>query len=91
MSEAAIRETRVPEWFPPWAARLSDLYFSGTTSMFVLHGNVQDLAPAGAEPEQVTARSRISSPNRSSAAGTWCCTTIWLAACGLSPRRMASV
>src|SRR5688572_10079192 len=51
MSEVAIRETRVPDWFPPWAARLSDLYFSGTASMFVLHGNVQDLTPAGAQPE----------------------------------------
>ena len=50
MSEAATRETRVPEWFPPWAARLSDLYFSGTTSMFILHGNVEDLVPAGPDP-----------------------------------------
>src|SRR5690349_11411164 len=38
---------RVPEWFPGWAARLSHLYFSGTTSMFVLHGNVQDLVRTG--------------------------------------------
>ena len=52
MSEIAATETsrseaRVPEWFPAWAARLSDLYFSGTTSMFVLHGNVQDLVRTG--------------------------------------------
>lgn len=50
MSEATARGTRVPDWFPAWAARLSELYFSGTTSMFVLHGNVQDLVPAGADP-----------------------------------------
>jgi AAA+ superfamily predicted ATPase len=50
--EASAREARVPEWFPPWAARLSGLYFSGTTSMFVLHGNVQDLVRTrdGANP-----------------------------------------
>jgi hypothetical protein len=48
MSDAAIkRENRVPEWFPAWATRLSDLYFSGTTSMFVLHGDVQDLVRTG--------------------------------------------
>lgn len=32
---------------PAWAARLSELYFSGTTSLFALHGNVQDLVPNG--------------------------------------------
>jgi AAA+ superfamily predicted ATPase len=47
MSETARQERRVPEWFPPWAVRLSELYFSGTTSMFVLHGNVQDLVRSG--------------------------------------------
>ena len=29
----------LPRWFPPWAAQLGELYFSGTTSAFVLHGN----------------------------------------------------
>jgi AAA+ superfamily predicted ATPase len=38
---------RIPEWFPGWAAELSDLYFSGSTSLFVLHGNVHDLVPLG--------------------------------------------
>ncbi|HEX7446752.1 MAG TPA: AAA family ATPase [Pirellulales bacterium] len=33
----------LPEWFPGWAKELADLYFSGTTSLFVLHGNVHDL------------------------------------------------
>src|SRR5260370_19758220 len=32
---------------PAWAARLRELYFSGTTSLFALHGNVQDLVPNG--------------------------------------------
>jgi len=49
MSQGALRETRVPEWYPEWASRLSHLYFSGTTSMFVLHGNVQDLVRTGAD------------------------------------------
>jgi AAA+ superfamily predicted ATPase len=46
--DAADKESRrVPDWFPAWAARFSHLYFSGTTSMFVLHGNVQDLVRTG--------------------------------------------
>ena len=28
----------LPAWLPEWARRLSELYISGTTSMFVLHG-----------------------------------------------------
>lgn len=48
--DAERRERRVPEWSPEWAARLSDLYFSGTTSMFVLHGAVQDFVRNAPEP-----------------------------------------
>lgn len=33
----------LPDWYPVWARELADLYFSGTTSLFVLHGNVHDL------------------------------------------------
>lgn len=33
----------LPEWFPPWARELADLYFSGSTCLFLLHGNVHDL------------------------------------------------
>jgi AAA+ superfamily predicted ATPase len=51
MSLAGARPNRVPDWYSPWAARLADLYFSGTTSMFVLHGNVQDLVPGDAEAD----------------------------------------
>jgi AAA+ superfamily predicted ATPase len=37
----------LPAWLPGWARRMAELYFSGTTSMFVLHGNVQDFVPSG--------------------------------------------
>ncbi|MGO9113084.1 MAG: ATP-binding protein [Thermoguttaceae bacterium] len=33
----------LPAWCPAWARELADLYFSGTTCLFVLHGNVHDL------------------------------------------------
>jgi len=33
------------EALPAWARELSEKYYSGTISMFVLHGNVRDLAP----------------------------------------------
>jgi AAA+ superfamily predicted ATPase len=32
-----------PAWYPGWARELAELYFSGTTSFFLLHGNVRDL------------------------------------------------
>lgn len=35
--------SQLPDWYPGWARKLADLYFSGTTSLFVLHGNVHDL------------------------------------------------
>ncbi len=46
---SAADAARLPAWFPPWASRLSELYFSGTTSMFVLHGNTHDLIRNGAD------------------------------------------
>ncbi|HEX7377968.1 MAG TPA: ATP-binding protein [Pirellulales bacterium] len=33
----------LPDWFPAWSKELADLYFSGTTCLFLLHGNVHDL------------------------------------------------
>jgi AAA+ superfamily predicted ATPase len=39
----------VPEWFPAWASELSELFFSGSTSLFVLHGNVHDLVPLASD------------------------------------------
>src|SRR5205823_3189845 len=47
--EVARRRTELPEWFPPWAAQLADLYFSGTTAAFVLYGNTVDLFRASAD------------------------------------------
>lgn len=43
---------QLPQWYPGWAKELAELYFSGTTSLFLLHGNVHDLihCPKGAEP-----------------------------------------
>jgi AAA+ superfamily predicted ATPase len=37
----------LPRWFPPWAAQLAELYFSGTTSAFVIHGNTYDYVRIG--------------------------------------------
>ena len=57
-------------------AQLAELYFSGTTSAFVLHGNTYDLVPdRRATRIDATACSRSSSPSSCSAAGRWCCTT----------------
>jgi AAA+ superfamily predicted ATPase len=41
----------LPTWFPDWAAQLGGLYFSGTTSAFILHGNTYDYARLGAADE----------------------------------------
>src|SRR5262249_19056894 len=43
------RAAELPAWYPAWARELADLYFSGTTCLFLLHGNVHDLirCPAG--------------------------------------------
>ena len=42
---------RLPAWHPTWARELADQYFSGTTCLFILHGNVHDLihCPDGQE------------------------------------------
>jgi AAA+ superfamily predicted ATPase len=39
------RPANFPAWLPAWASQLADLYFSGTTAAFVLHGNTYDLFP----------------------------------------------
>jgi AAA+ superfamily predicted ATPase len=41
----------LPPHFPPWAGKLAELYFSGTTSMFVIHGNTFDVVRAGTDAE----------------------------------------
>jgi hypothetical protein len=47
----ATASDRLPAWCPGWARELADLYFSGTTCLFLLHGNVHDLiyCPQGDE------------------------------------------
>ena len=47
------RPADLPAWFPAWASQLADLYFSGTTAAFVLHGNTYDYvrSPRGATEE----------------------------------------
>ncbi len=39
----------LPEWFPSWAVKLAELYFSGTTSAFVLHGDTFDFTRVAAD------------------------------------------
>ncbi|MEO7993274.1 MAG: AAA family ATPase, partial [bacterium] len=39
--------TRLPSWYPRWAEKLAELYFSGTTSMFVVTGNTFDCTRIG--------------------------------------------
>ena len=52
-SKAGSPPAALPDWYPGWARALGELYFSGTTCLFVLHGNVHDLihcpAPDGGE------------------------------------------
>jgi len=50
-SDGITRATALPPHFPPWAGKLAELYFSGTTSMFVIHGNTFDVVRAGSDPE----------------------------------------
>jgi AAA+ superfamily predicted ATPase len=42
---------KLPDWFPSWAAQLADLYFSGTTAAFVLHGNTYDVFRVGGDDD----------------------------------------
>lgn len=39
----AAPSQQLPAWYPAWARQLAELYFSGTTCLFALHGNVHDL------------------------------------------------
>ena len=41
--EPLPRSAQLPDWLPVWARQLADLFFSGTTAAFVLHGNTYDL------------------------------------------------
>ncbi|MBP7933361.1 MAG: ATP-binding protein [Phycisphaerae bacterium] len=44
-SSLVARPFDLPSFFPAWARSLAEAYFSGTTCLFVLHGNVHDLIP----------------------------------------------
>jgi SpoVK/Ycf46/Vps4 family AAA+-type ATPase len=46
-AEGVSRVAQLPPHFPAWATTLAELYFSGTTSTFLLHGNVFDMVRAG--------------------------------------------
>src|ERR1041384_4877597 len=48
-SDGITRAAALPSHFPAWAGKLAELYFSGTTSMFVVHGNTFDVVRAGPE------------------------------------------
>ncbi|MEO7273681.1 MAG: AAA family ATPase [Vicinamibacterales bacterium] len=56
MTPPDIQEPRrpadFPTWVPPWANQVADLFFSGTTAAFVLHGNTYDLFRMDAKAER---------------------------------------
>jgi len=49
--DGVTRVAQLPAHFPAWAGKLAELYFSGTTSTFVLHGNVFDVVRSGGETD----------------------------------------
>lgn len=56
-AEPATAGAALPAWCPAWAERLGDAYLSGTSCMFLVHGNVRDLVPlvppdADSRPEE---------------------------------------
>jgi len=51
-SSIVAGRSNLPDWYPAWARELADLYFSGTTCLFVLHGNVHDLVSCREESER---------------------------------------
>ena len=44
-TSSGVGSASLPAWCPAWAERLADAYLSGTSCMFLLHGNVRDLVP----------------------------------------------
>jgi AAA+ superfamily predicted ATPase len=50
-TDGVTKATQLPPHFPKWAGKLAELYFSGTTSMFVVHGNTFDVVRTGTERE----------------------------------------
>src|SRR3569833_1701626 len=56
-TEGVTKANQLPAHFPPWAAKVAELYFSGTTSMFVIHGNTCDVVRAA--PDRWTGRAEF--------------------------------
>ena len=57
---AGAGSAALPDWCPAWAERMGDAYLSGTSCVFLLHGNVRDLVPVapptgGDRPDPVDA------------------------------------
>ncbi len=50
-NDGVSKASALPTHFASWATQLAELYFSGTTSTFILHGNTFDMVRAGAEPD----------------------------------------
>lgn len=48
-NDGVTQTVALPAHFPKWAGKLAELYFSGTTSMFIVHGNAFDVVRAGAD------------------------------------------
>ncbi len=51
-ADAGGTSAALPAWCPGWAERLGDAYLSGTSCVFLLHGNVRDLVPLAAAPRE---------------------------------------
>ena len=47
MAETELQDSNLdlPDWYPDWARQVAELYFSGNSCFFILHGNVNDLVP----------------------------------------------
>ncbi|HUY33066.1 MAG TPA: AAA family ATPase [Pirellulales bacterium] len=61
----------VPDWYPNWAKELADLYFSGTTCLFVLNGNVHDLIPGRAVDGKAETYANLAEFLATQVFGTW--------------------
>ena len=70
--QRATRPSTLPSWYPNWARELADLYFSGTTCVFVVHGNIHDLVCCPATtPEEEDAYTTLSEFLATQVFGAW--------------------
>ena len=65
--QPASSSSALPAWCPGWAERLGDAYLSGTSCVFLLHGNVRDLVALAPTPGAVEA----AAPAAAAAADAW--------------------